>query len=66
MIIEIIIKAKITNEKGHPGKVLDQSFKIACTDGSIEIIEIQKQGKKRLLIRDFLAGSKIEKGTQLE
>lgn len=61
-----IWKAKITNEKGHPGKVLDQSFKIACTDGSIEIIEIQKQGKKRLLIRDFLAGSKIEKGTQLE
>ena len=56
-------KAKISDYKGKVGEVLGDKLIIGCKDKSIEILEIQKEGKKKLLIDDFLTGSKILKGT---
>jgi methionyl-tRNA formyltransferase len=33
--------------------------KIACADGWISLLEIQVQGKKRMLVQDFLRGNKV-------
>jgi len=55
-------KAKISNLTGAPGEILDNKLIIGCNEKSIEILEIQKEGKKKLLIDDFLTGSKFLKG----
>ena len=54
-------KAVVANHVGKPGEILDEKFIIACKDRSIKILEIQKEGKKKLLINDFIIGTKIIK-----
>ena len=55
-------KAKISNLTGARGEILDNKLTIGCKEKSIEILEIQKEGKKKLLINNFLAGTKFLKG----
>ncbi|MDA9092073.1 methionyl-tRNA formyltransferase [Pelagibacteraceae bacterium] len=57
-----IWQASIIEKKGSVGTILDKSFTIACNDQSIRIIEIQKEGKKKLLLKDFLLGMNFEVG----
>ena len=54
-------KAVVANHVGKPGEILDEKFIIACKDRSIKILEIQKEGKTKLPIDNFLAGNKILK-----
>ena len=57
-----ILKASISALSGTPGKILDKNFIVACKENSISILEIQKEGKKKLSIKDFLVGSNINVG----
>jgi len=41
------------------------SFKVQCGKGILEILEVQREGKKRMLVRDFLRGNKLEPGIVL-
>lgn len=55
-------RAKISKEKGNIGEILDNNLTIGCLNGSIRITEIQKEGKKRMITKQFLAGNKFLKG----
>ena len=55
-------KAKIENNSGSIGKTLDENLTIACKNQSIKIVEIQKEGKSRQTIDQFLLGNKIKQG----
>ena len=55
-------KAAVVNHIGKPGEILDEKFIIACKERSIKILEIQKEGKTKLSIDNFLSGNKILKG----
>lgn len=57
-----IWQASISDKKGTPGSILDDNFTIACKDQSIKITEIQKEGKNRLLLKDFLLGVNFKIG----
>lgn len=51
---------------GRPGEVLDnKNFIVACKNGAVEFVEVQLQGKKRMLSKNFLNGFKLEKGQVL-
>ena len=54
--------ASTFDKKGDPGIILDNQFTIGCKDKSIKIIEIQKEGKKKLLLKEFLLGMSFEVG----
>ena len=41
---------------------MDKNFTIGCKDKSLKILEIQKEGKKRLFIDEFLKGTNIIPG----
>lgn len=56
-----ILKAKLSDLDGEPGKVLNNNLHIACRTKSIKIEEVQRQGKKRQKTAEFLLGSKIKK-----
>ena len=51
-----ILKARISELKGSPGEVVDTPLTIACKNGSLDIIEIQPEGKKAMTIKHFLLG----------
>ncbi len=57
-----IIKALEVEKKGKIGEVLNDNLTIACKENAIEILQIQKEGKKILNSKDFLSGYKIKKG----
>jgi len=58
-----ILKAKINKQSATIGKVIDEQMTIGCGENSINIIEIQKEGKNPQLIHEFLLGNKVRKGT---
>ena len=60
-----ILKAEISEGKGKPGIILDEYFKVACNNKSIKILEIQRQGKRPQKINEFMLGSQIKAGSNL-
>jgi len=40
--------------------VLDNQLTIACGEGAIRILELQREGKARMQAIDFLRGVKLE------
>jgi len=61
-----IWKASVFNKTGTAGTILDNNFIIACKDKSIKIIEIQREGKNKLLLENFLLGINFKIGDTIE
>ena len=61
-----IWKASIFEKKGTPGTILDNNFIIGCKDKSIQIIEIQREGKNKLLLENFLSGMNFSVGDLIQ
>jgi methionyl-tRNA formyltransferase len=60
-----VLKAKISTDKGKPSSVLDENLTIGCKSNSIQILQLQRQGKNAQTSKDFLLGKKISKGSIL-
>ena len=61
-----ILKAEISNGNGKPGQVLNNYLEIACGDKqSINVVQIQREGKRPQNIGEFMLGSRIKKGDQI-
>jgi methionyl-tRNA formyltransferase len=60
-----ILKAEISERKGKAGIVLDEYYEVACNNKSIKILEIQRQGKRPQKINEFMLGSQIKVGSNL-
>jgi len=60
-----ILRAKISAKKGIPGSIVDENLTIACASNSIQILELQRQGKNKQTAKEFLLGKKIIKDTIL-
>ena len=61
-----IFDAVVVDLNGEPGKVLDEKLTVASRTKSIRILKLQKEGKKIVDSKSFLAGNKINKGTFLK
>lgn len=59
-----VFEAKINDKTGNVGEVLEneKALVVACKNGSVEFLKVQKAGGKAMDIKDFLKGNKIEKG----
>jgi len=57
-----VLKVKKSSISGRPGLVLDENLIIGCKSDSIKILELQRQGKNKQTVKDFLLGNKIIKG----
>jgi len=62
-----IFKTRVvdTDERCEIGRVCsvgNEGFTVQTGNGILEILEIQKEGKKRMLCRDFLRGFKLNSG----
>ena len=54
-----------SGEFGTIVAVLKDSVVVLTGDGYLQIFEVQLEGKKRMLVKDFLLGYKLEVGTRL-
>ena len=61
-----VLKAEISNKIGEAGQVLSTVLDIGCKNGSIKILEIQREGKRPQKTNEFMLGSKIIKGSNLK
>jgi methionyl-tRNA formyltransferase len=50
---------------GAPGTVLDGALTVACGDGAVRIVELQKAGGRPMKADEFLRGTAIAPGTKL-
>jgi len=50
---------------GPPGTLLSGCFDVACADGAVRILELQRAGRQPMRAEEFLRGAKIAPGTKL-
>ena len=61
-----ILKGEIGDSIGNPGDVVSDYLEVACGNKqSIKIKEIQREGKKRQNINEFMLGSQIKRGSTI-
>jgi methionyl-tRNA formyltransferase len=51
--------------KGAPGTVLDDKLTIACGEGAVRLVELQRAGKHPMQADEFLRGAQVPRGTVL-
>jgi len=59
-----ILRCEQANGKGAPGAVLDDRLSIACGEGAIRIVELQRAGKAPMNATDFLRGTRLAPGAR--
>ncbi len=60
-----VFRTQIAEGAGMPGRVLDECLTVACGEGAIRLLEVQRPGKAPMPAGDFLRGARIAKGTHL-
>ena len=50
---------------GAPGAVLDEQLTVACGEGAVRLLEVQRAGRQPMKAEDFLRGTRVVKGTVL-
>jgi methionyl-tRNA formyltransferase len=51
---------------GEPGALLDDRFTIACREGAIRIVELQRAGGRPMAAEEFLRGLPLKPGMRLD
>jgi methionyl-tRNA formyltransferase len=59
-----ILRCELANGSGVPGDVLDDRLAIACGEGAIRIIELQRAGKAPMRATEFLRGTALKAGAR--
>ena len=49
---------------GAPGTVLDDKLTVACGDGAVRILELQRAGRQAMKADEFLRGTPVAAGTR--
>jgi methionyl-tRNA formyltransferase len=50
---------------GQPGHVLDEQLTVACGEGSVRLVELQRAGAKPMSADAFLRGTPVARGSEL-
>ena len=60
-----ILRCAMADGSGAPGEVLDDHLAVACKQGAIRIIELQRAGKQPMKAEDFLRGTPLKPPARL-
>jgi methionyl-tRNA formyltransferase len=60
-----ILRCEIANGSGEPGTVLDDCLTIACAQGALRVLELQRAGKQPMKAEEFLRGTVVVAGVRL-
>ena len=59
-----ILRCELLDRSGAPGSVLDEHLSIACREGAIRILELQRAGKQPMKADEFLRGTPLKAGAR--
>jgi methionyl-tRNA formyltransferase len=59
------LNSRLGQGRGAPGEALDDDLLIACGEGAVRLLEVQREGKGAMNAADFLRGQKIAAGAVL-
>ena len=60
-----ILRCELANGSGASGDVLDEHLTVACSEGAIRILELQRAGGKPMKAEDFLRGTPLKPPVRL-
>jgi methionyl-tRNA formyltransferase len=60
-----ILRCEIAKAAGTPGDLLDDRLTVACRDGAIRMLELQRAGKQPMKAEEFLRGTPVKPSTRL-
>jgi methionyl-tRNA formyltransferase len=63
--VKILRTTKGAGSGAQPGMALDGRLTIACGDGAVRILELQRAGRQPMRAEDFLRGTALPAGTRL-
>ncbi len=55
-----ILRCAMADGSGAPGEVLDDHLAVACKQGAIRILELQRAGKQPMKAEEFLRGTPVK------
>ena len=55
-----ILRCELLKGSGAPGDLLDEHLTIACSEGAIKILELQRAGKAPMKAAEFLRGTPLK------
>jgi methionyl-tRNA formyltransferase len=59
-----ILRCEIVPDSGEPGTVLDDRLTIACAQGALRVLELQRAGKQPMKAEEFLRGTPLTVGVR--
>ena len=60
-----VLRSTKGDGEGEPGRVLDDMLTIACGEGAVRLIELQRAGRQPMNADEFLRGTPIARGSAL-
>jgi methionyl-tRNA formyltransferase len=59
------LRSTLAEDSGAPGALLDENLTIACGQGAVRLVEVQRAGKRPMSAEDFLRGAALAPRTVL-
>ncbi|RST87462.1 methionyl-tRNA formyltransferase [Aquibium carbonis] len=60
-----LLRSVVADGSGAPGAILDGHLTVACGEGAVRLVEVQRAGGKPLAAVEFLRGAKLVPGDRL-
>jgi methionyl-tRNA formyltransferase len=60
-----VLRSTRASGSGTAGTVLDDQLTIACGEGAVRLLELQRAGRQAMQAEEFLRGTAIKKGTRV-
>lgn len=60
-----VLRSRLEDARGAPGTLLDAGPTIACGEGAVRLLQVQRAGKGAMAGEDFLRGARLQAGAIL-
>jgi methionyl-tRNA formyltransferase len=60
-----VLRTRLAPGSGAPGTVLDDALTVACGEGAVQLLELQRAGKKPMTAAELLRGFPLPAGTRV-
>ena len=60
-----VLRSTKSKGSGAPGTALDDKLTIACGDGAVRLVQVQRAGRQPMTAEEFLRGTPVKAGTRV-